>query len=166
MSTITASVVLHNTPQSQIVRLLNCIRSSSIQLTTYVVDNSPSPLDYSCLRTPGITYRRETNRGYGAGHNSVIRAILDTSDFHFVLNPDIYFGPSELEPMICFMEQNPDVGQLMPKILYPDGELQYLCKLLPTPANLFLRRFPSGILSDSIRRRNDQFELRFTGYNR
>ena len=29
----------------------------------------------------------------------------------------------------------------MPKVLYPDGKFQPLCKLLPTPMNLFGRRF-------------------------
>lgn len=166
MSDITASIVLHNTAEAQIIRLLNCISSSSIHVRTYVVDNSPIPLDYPCLSNSGINYRRDSNRGYGAGHNNAIRAALEHSDFHFVLNPDIHFGPSELATMIRFMEQNPNVGQLMPKILYPDGSLQYLCKLLPTPADLLLRRFPSTLFRESLQRRNDTFELRFTGYDR
>ena len=39
------------------------------------------------------------------------------------------------------MDANDDIGLVMPKVLYPDGELQYLCKLLPTPADLIFAAF-------------------------
>jgi len=39
------------------------------------------------------------------------------------------------------MEQQPDIGTVMPKILYNQGEIQRLCKLLPGPINLLGRRF-------------------------
>ena len=39
------------------------------------------------------------------------------------------------------MDQNSDVALAMPKILYPDGSLQKLCQLLPTPWHLWARRF-------------------------
>ena len=166
MSTITASIVLYNTPESQLERLLDCIRGSSVELRTYVVDNSPTPVDFPCLHLPGVTYlRADTNRGYGAGHNIALRKILQTSEFHFVLNPDIYFDDTELEKMLHFIKQDSTIGQLMPRINYPDGSLQYLCKLLPTPADLFLRRFSFGLFRQSIRRRVESFELRFTNYN-
>ena len=51
----------------------------------------------------------------------------------------------------------------MPKILYPNGDLQYLCKLLPTPIDLIFRRFfphfykKAGLLS--------RYELRDSGYD-
>ena len=52
----------------------------------------------------------------------------------------------------------------MPKVLYPDGTTQHLCKLLPTPMNLFGRRF---VLSRRIQQRIDaRFELHFSGYDR
>lgn len=38
------------------------------------------------------------------------------------------------------MENNPDFGLVMPKILYPNGEIQYLYKLLPTSFDLILKR--------------------------
>jgi GT2 family glycosyltransferase len=40
-----------------------------------------------------------------------------------------------------FMEANSTVGLVMPRILYPDLREQRLCKLLPTPLDLILRRF-------------------------
>ena len=154
MSKITASVVLYKTPESQLTRLLNCITQSSLRTDIYIVDNSPDPLEQSCIYRPEITYiKAKTNNGYGAGHNIALRAISDSSEFHFVLNPDIYFESTELEKMIQFMEKNPEIGQLMPKVIYPDGSLQYLCKLLPTPVDLFARRFSFGPFKKLARQR-------------
>ena len=68
--------------------------------------------------------------------------------------------------MIRFMEDSPSVGLLMPKIVYPDGSTQYLCKLIPTPADLFVRRFAIGPLKALASKKIERFELRFTGYDR
>ena len=167
MPQITASVVLYNTPEDQLKRLLDCIERSSVRPVVYLIDNSPEPLGFSCLHLPWVIYlKTEKNGGYGAGHNVALRQTLNDAEFHFVLNPDIYFESCELEKMIHFMRQNLDIGQLMPKVFYPDGSLQYLCKLLPTPIDLLLRRFAGSFLEKSIRERLDFFELRFTGYRR
>lgn len=163
---ITASIVLYNTPENQLERLFGCLVNSTIRLTTYLVDNSPQPLDYKCIRDSGFIYSRpKTNGGYGAGHNIVLRRILESSEYHFVLNPDIYFNDSALEAMIRFMSQDVTIGQLMPKITYPDGSLQNLCKLLPTPFDLFLRRFAVGPLRKALISRSEAFELRHTCYD-
>jgi hypothetical protein len=167
MSQITASVVLYNTPEPQLTRLLDCIARSSVQVKTYLVDNSPASIDSPCLHGPGITYiKAKANNGYGAGHNIALREILDSAEFHFVLNPDIYFEPTELEKMIQFVGHDPVIGQLMPKVVYPDGSLQYLCKLLPTPADLFLRRFAFGPFGQMALHRRECFELRHTSYDK
>ena len=39
------------------------------------------------------------------------------------------------------MDSDKSIGQISPKIKNPDGELQYLCKLIPTPNNLIFKRF-------------------------
>jgi GT2 family glycosyltransferase len=166
MSAITASVVLYNTPESQMIRLLESIRRSSIQVHLYVVDNSPSPQYSQYLKVSGVTYLRSpSNNGYGAGHNIALRQVLDTAEFHFVLNPDICFEATELEKMLDFMRNDPAIGQLMPRVTYPDGSLQYLCKLLPTPFDLFLRRFAFGPLKELQRIWTERFELRHSGYD-
>ncbi len=166
MTGITASVVLYKTSAAQLARLYDCLCRSTRRPQLYIIDNSPEATALPFELQPWITYlRAEANLGYGAGHNIALRRILDTSDFHFVLNPDIFFEPREFEKMIHFMEQHPDVGQLMPKVIYPDGSLQYLCKLLPTPADLLLRRFMVGPFRRLAEQQSERFELRFTGYN-
>lgn len=165
MSLITASIVLYNTPQSQLDRLLKSIEDSSVGVRVYLVDNSPEAMESAVPKYDWVTYiKADSNRGYGAGHNIALRRVIAESDYHFVLNPDISFGPEELGRMIEFMESDSTIGQLMPKVVYPDGSIQWLCKLVPTPADLFMRRFAVGPLKNLAREKAEHFELRFTGY--
>jgi GT2 family glycosyltransferase len=62
------------------------------------------------------------------------------------------------------MENSEQVGLVMPKVLYPDGRLQPLCKLLPSPSTLFLRRFVQ-FNQNWIDKLNHRYEMRFSGYN-
>jgi GT2 family glycosyltransferase len=90
---------------------------------------------------------------------------MQTSKYHLVLNPDVAFEQHVLRELISFMEQNNDVGLVMPKVLYPDGRLQPLCKLLPEPHQLFARRFliPFKKILNHI---NHEYEMLFTAYDK
>ena len=166
MVKVTASIVLYKTPEHQLRRLLEALERSTTRPQLIIVDNSPAPTP-TAFSADWITYiKAEENRGYGAGHNIALRRILDNSDYHFVLNPDIYFGPSELEKMLEYVQNNRTVGLLMPKVINPDGSIQYLCKLMPTPLDLILRRFTPSPLAPMLKHRIDKYELRFTGYER
>ncbi len=102
--------------------------------------------------------------GYGSGHNVAInRAIANGSKYHIVLNPDIYWTDSVIESLSHYMEETPECGLVMPKIIYPSGETQYLCKLLPTPMDLFVRRFVP--LRGYQKKHDYTYELRWSGYN-
>jgi GT2 family glycosyltransferase len=165
--TISASIVLYNTDESQLSRVLDCIIQSAVFDLIILVDNSSIKSASKLFQLPEVTYiHAGQNLGYGAGHNVAIREILDQSEFHFVLNPDIYFEPEAIHQMIARMRQDESIGQLMPKVIYPDGSLQYLCKLIPTPMDLLTRRFFRGPLKAMVKSSAEQFELRFTGYER
>ena len=56
-----------------------------------------------------------------------------------------------------WMIAHPLVGQLMPRVLNPDGSQQYLAKRLPAPLDVFGRRFLPAKLME---RRNRRYELR------
>ena len=160
---ITCSIVIFKPNIQQYNNLINLINNSIIS-RTLIIDHSPTPSVTQNLPPKFEYIHNPLNPGYGAGHNMAIRRVLNTSKYHFVLNPDIYFNPDDLKILIDYMENNPDVGQLMPKVTYPNGELQYLCKLLPTPYDLLVRRF---IPIKKIRDLNDiRFELRFSGYDK
>lgn len=51
----------------------------------------------------------------------------------------------------------------MPKVFYPNGDLQYLCKLLPTPKELIIRRFIKN--EKTLQNINHNYELRDFNYN-
>ncbi|MCC8134232.1 MAG: glycosyltransferase family 2 protein, partial [Tannerellaceae bacterium] len=79
-----------------------------------------------------------------------------------ILNPDIEFRPEIISIILNFMEAHKDVGQLLPKVVYPTGKIQYLCKMLPTPLDLICKRFLPQNLMD---KRMAKFQLKFTGYD-
>ena len=162
---ISASVVAFHTPIGEISLLLNCINHSSIDIL-YLVDNSSNDsLRELSNISPKIVYIYSDNLGFGHGHNIAIKkAIEKKADYHIVINPDIYWEENVVETLTNYMDTHFDCGLVMPKILYPNGDLQYLCKLLPTPMNLFGRRFLpfKGIQA----KMDEKFELHFTGYDK
>lgn len=162
---ITASIVLYN--NADVSKTIECILNSSIQVKLYLIDNSPTNALQKELKeyldNPNIHYVfNNCNVGFGAAHNIAIKKIIDTSEYHLILNPDVVFDENVIEELVKYMNKNNDVGLVMPKVIYPDGSTQYLCKLLPTPVDLIFRRFlPKSV----IQSRTEFFELRFTNYN-
>ncbi len=63
------------------------------------------------------------------------------SEYHLVLNSDVYFEPELLDQMVEVMKKDPEIGLLHPRLVYPDGKLQPTARLLPTPWDVFGRRF-------------------------
>lgn len=163
---IHASIVTYKTHPDELSSVLRCAVESTVE-KIYIVDNSPSEelrsfADFS----PQIDYiGGHGNIGYGAAHNIAIRkAISDGAEYHIVLNPDIEFQPDDIQRMTDYMDSHSEVGWVMPRVIYPDGEMQYLCKLLPAPMDLIGRRF-LGFLP-STRKRDQRFEMRVSGYDR
>lgn len=164
-SMVTASIVAYHTPTDELACLLNCIIRSAIDIL-YLIDNSSndSLRELSNL-SPKIVYIYSDNLGFGHGHNIAIeKAIEKKADYHIVINPDIYWEGNVIETLTAYMDTHPDCGLVMPKVLYPNGDLQYLCKLLPMPMNLFGRRFLpfKGIQA----KMDEKFELHFSGYDK
>lgn len=153
---MTASVVIHKTAPVQIERMLACLLRSDVE-RVFVVDNSPENYPVPELPDDGrIAYRRVNNRGFAAGHNEVIREILANGDFHLVMNADVWWDGNVPGKIVDYLELHPDVGLIAPKVYYPDGDLQYSCRMLPRPFDLFAKRFlPGGM----IRRRMERYLL-------
>ena len=163
----TASIVTYNTDHRQLQTVIACAAASVIS-RIYIIDNSAGDDlgDFVQVLSDKIEYiHGQGNIGYGAAHNIAIRkAIADGAEYHIVLNPDIEFEAGDIRKMAGYMDSHPDVGWLMPRVVYPNGELQYLCKLLPAPMDLIGRRF-LGFLP-AVRDRDRRFEMRESGYDR
>ncbi|MDE7414604.1 MAG: glycosyltransferase family 2 protein [Muribaculaceae bacterium] len=173
---ITASLVTYKNSAEDLYNVLSSALSTPIR-KIYIVDHSPygevhfilhkDPRLKKLLRDSGdiVEYDHAENRGFGAGHNRAIRKSMELDpDYHIILNPDIRWNSADrvVEKLACYMDKHPEAGMIAPKVLFPDGRLQYTCKLLPSPLDLIGRRF----LPKSWRRSgNEKFELHFTGHD-
>lgn len=170
MSDINISIVLFKNNLNKVKKAINSCLLSNLPQKIYLIDNSPTDelMDLSKLDNKIIYIFNNANLGFGKGHNIALRkSIEENVPYHLVLNPDVYFGEGVLEELYDYMEKNPDIGLIMPKVLYPDGNIQYLCKLLPAPFDLFGRRFLNfPPFKKMVEKRNEIYELRFTGYNK
>lgn len=156
---LSISIVAYKTEVASLEGVLASIASSNISATTYVVDNSPSHDLRATAENFGAVYIHVgKNVGFGSAHNLALARIGDTSKYHLLLNPDISFGPSVLQELFEFLEINREIGWVMPAIRYPDGSPQNLCKRLPTPWDLFSRRFLSGLRLRFSSRDGDRYE--------
>jgi len=166
---LTISIVTFNN-DSVIEDALLSIRDCGLpetDFTTIVVDNASTDKTTEIISSkfPEVKLIYSENVGFGAGHNKAIGSIKGQSEFHLVMNPDVYFKPGVLPKLIEFMRKNPEIGLTMPKILYPDNSIQYLCKMLPTPFDLIGRRFIPGFLKPLFKKRLDRYEFRDRDYN-
>lgn len=162
---LNVSIVLYNTDTEQVENLLKVLGVSPIIKTIFLIDNSEKEcLPPQLRRNSKITYWfTKSNLGYGKGHNLALKKSLEEhTDYHLVLNSDIEIKATDLEELVAYMDSHPQVGMLMPRVEYPNGDLQYLCKRLPTPFDLFGRRF---LPKRWIKKRMEWFEMRDTDYN-
>lgn len=144
---LTVSIVLFRTPVKDLQRCFHSLENFKGRIYLYLIDNSPNDsLRNECQANLSHEYiHLPSNPGFGTAHNVAIRkAQLLGSAYHLVLNADVAFDGDVLSPMLAYMDENARVGQMMPKILNRDGSIQRLCKLVPTPIDLFLRRFYWG----------------------
>ncbi|MEO6829311.1 MAG: sugar transferase [Acidobacteriaceae bacterium] len=139
---LSISLVTYDTEPAVLAEALTSIADSTLSANVYVVDNSASPaLGATAERFNAVYIHSGSNIGFGRAHNLALKAIGNSSKYHVILNPDISFGPNVLDELHGFMEINPEIGWVMPQVLYPDGSRQDLCKRLPSPWDLFRRRF-------------------------
>ena len=71
----------------------------------------------------------EVNRGYAAGNNAGIKQAQ--GEYILILNPDITVFAGQIEKLVDFMENNSRVGLAGPRLVNPDGSLQYSCYKFP-----------------------------------
>lgn len=126
----------------------------------YLIDNSPVRWDEWQSPSDKVSYiwNKGANLGYGRAHNIAIRkSVYNRTELHLVMNSDILVKAADIDYLHELMLHNPQIGSLMPHVVYPDGETQFLCKLLPTPFDLFGRRF---LPERWTKRRNERYTLR------
>jgi hypothetical protein len=80
------------------------------------------------------------NLGFAGGNNAGIKQAK--GKYYLIMNSDIAIWDNAFKKMVDFMENNPKAGITGPRLLSPDGSLQYFVYEFPTPQVLFYRRTP------------------------
>lgn len=130
---VTGSIVTYNNI-STIAKTLETLfgETKDIDFKLYVLDNGSSDgtPEFIEKNYPDVTVIRSgKNVGFGAGHNIIINQVK--SKYHAVINPDIVLTQNAVKKMADYMDENPDIGLLSPRICFPDGRDQILGKRNP-----------------------------------
>lgn len=154
------SIVTYQTSRADLAQLLSDLAESEYPVDVTIIDNSPSDeLRASIGAGPFRYIHSEKNVGFGGAHNLAIARTLGNADYHLVVNPDIRLGREVIGQLAGFMDTHPDIGLLMPSIRNADGTDQRLCKLLPAPANLIVRRFFGPMSNLLFRGQSERYNL-------
>jgi GT2 family glycosyltransferase len=142
MSNVSASIVLYRNSLDQIRQCIDSIRAEA-DIHFFLIDNSEKKGGYASLAAEYVEiFDAPGNVGFGRGHNVVLDRLEQVgSAIHLVVNPDIVVKPGCVRALVDTLCQRSDVVLAGPRIVSPDGQLYRSCKLLPTPWNLFARRF-------------------------
>jgi GT2 family glycosyltransferase len=140
------------------VRLLDSCLSSLFlnkplcEFEVVVVDNHSMDESASLLeqKFPEVhTILEDENQGFARAANhgySFSRGL-----YCLVLNPDVIILPDSIQKLWEYMNSSPEVGVVFPKLVNPDGSLQYSCRTFHTIGTIFLRRTPLGKLFPNSR---------------
>ncbi len=142
-------IIVHAFAREKLRQTLRGIRRAAPQMKyeIIIVDNTPEEgfvevIDNEFSEIKYISMPK--NVGFGAGMN---RGIQESSGrYIFIFNPDIIVKPGSIEGLMKFMDENTDIGICGPKLVNPDGTLQYSCYRLPTWLLPVYRRTPLGRL--------------------
>lgn len=151
---VTGCIVTYNNMKTIKKAVDTILEYTDENFRLYVVDNNSTDGTPKFIREnyPEVcVIETGTNSGFGAGHNIVLPML--SSEYHIVINPDIVINENAIEKIIDFMDANPDIGLLSPKICFPDGREQILGKRNPRLKYLIASRMrdeenPSKLLRE------------------
>ncbi len=121
------------------------------RVETVVVDNASedgSPEMVADEFPDVCLLRSRTNEGFSGGNNRALSGL--DARYALLLNSDAAPHPGALDTLLDFADAHPDIGIIGPKVVNPDGSLQYSCRRFPTFAaglfrNVYLGRlFPNN----------------------
>jgi len=147
-----------------IENVISSFLDTKLNVKLYIVDNSPTPSSLSLEKRPAFYHYVGQNLGYGKANNWSIQR-CEPSKYFLILNPDVIISKGVIEELSQYLDRNPGVGMICPKVLNQDNTLQYVNKRQPNLTDLFLRRFfvYDGMF-DVLKRRLDHYEMRDIGY--
>lgn len=69
------------------------------------------------------------NEGFGAAHNKSFH--ISNAKYFVVLNSDVIIKTNVFRELKDFMEENPDIALVVPKVVYPTGDTQDIFRFYP-----------------------------------
>jgi GT2 family glycosyltransferase len=131
---LSISIVNWNT-RDDLRQALTAIYNSGTKASfeVIVVDNASTDSSVAMLESEFPQVRvisNDANRGFGAAHNQAFNQ--GTGRYRMPLNPDALVQPGGFDKLIACAESDPKIGVIGPKLLYPDGSLQYSCRRFPS----------------------------------
>lgn len=135
---LSACIVVYNGWQEALKAARSVLQSTRrYPLTLYLVDNaSPDGSGAELERavqsgalagTPGQRVEvicRTANGGFGTGHNTVLPML--SSQYHFILNPDIELTDDTLSDLADWLAAHTEAVMARPALRFPDGREQRL----------------------------------------
>jgi len=123
------------------------LAQTDLQVQVTVVDNHSQDDSIAYLKNkfPQVHYiAQDENVGFGRSQNKGMLSCDAT--YYFALNPDTVFHPDQktIERLYTFMKTHPKIGMISPKLVYPDGSLQYSCWRYPSFLQPFFQRTTLG----------------------
>ena len=139
-------------------------RAKGVDVT--VVDNASSDGTLTAVADLGVkTVQLDDNRGFAHGCNVGWRSHnAPGAPSVLFLNPDAQMGPGALDRLLQVLENDARVGAAGPRIVEPDGSLDYSQRRFPRLAStysqaLFLHRlFPRARWTDEVVRDREVYE--------
>lgn len=119
---------------------IKCVRSimkaCQEDFKIYIVDNaSPNESylrikEYFLSNDQVIVIQNTRNVGYAAGNNIGIKKALEEGcQYILIANSDIIFHDHSITILRLFLENNPQVGIVGPKVLHPSGEVEHKSRM-------------------------------------
>ena len=103
-----------------------------------VVDNASTDDSVDMVETkfPWVKLIKSSeNLGFAKGNNAAIRQCQGR--YIALVNPDVIVFPGCLDALADFLDENPKVGNVGPRVLNPDLSMQSTCRRFPTLWNNF-----------------------------
>ena len=164
---LTVGLVVYEQSAEELEGLVSDIFAAPFDTKLYIIDNSFVPCGVEKFQgeSVDVIFAGE-NLGYGKGHNIAIKKALELeSDFHLIVNPDIRMSKNVLQDLAEYVSKDMNAGFVIPKVYYPNGDFQYIYKLLPSPFILFTRMFAKYLPELFVKKVNYNYELRFKDFN-
>jgi GT2 family glycosyltransferase len=124
--------IVNTNNRELLLACLDSLRGSEADVV--VLDNASEDGSAAAVRErfPRVrVIEQDFRAGFGANHNTVIRAT--ESRYVYVLNEDTTSSDWGFRRMVEFLDANPRLGALGPRLVYPDGRHQPSAWRFPSP---------------------------------